>query len=221
MRCDAVTVNTDHRSQDTMYLVVAKMRLTSVQSNDILVSTRSTGVDSTVSPFLRGNQATKQPTGHHKEHVMQLRCSFFPIGVIIVIVLLIAAGIPNVTSAAAFVEYHSSPTLTSALLLSPQYLCCFGVASIASFSACSKPNRPPDFVSPTSSEYWDEGDCLVRHSDHWSGQHGIAFIKESTWTIHGQPDETNEFLTGKCDYREFLFQQKKKKASKKKPNRRR
>jgi len=43
--------------------------------------------------------------------------------------------------------------------------------SFASFKACKKPKREPDFISPSGSEYWysqdKNGGYVIRFSDHW------------------------------------------------------
>jgi hypothetical protein len=74
----------------------------------------------------------------------------------------------------------------------------------ANFTACEPPERPPDFKSKGAggSRYWDMGDHVVRHSNHWSGQHGVGRIVDCEWAIdisHGK----KEYVTGKCHYTSF------------------
>lgn len=101
--------------------------------------------------------------------------------------------------------------------LSPGFYC-FSKSSQANFTECNRPTREPDLVSRGLSEYWDEGDYVVRYSHHWSAQHGIDLIKDSFWTIDAT-HEAKEFITGMCLYSEFEPRRKKKKRKKK--NRRR
>lgn len=103
------------------------------------------------------------------------------------------------------------------LWLSPEFYC-FSRASIANFTAWEKPSRPPDLVSMGQSQYWDEGEYVVRNSHHWSGQNGIDTIVDSYWTIDAVHEPLG-FLAGKCLYEDFDYKKKKKKR--KKPNRRR
>lgn len=126
--------------------------------------------------------------------------------------------IQNILLANAFVVFKPWLTRLPILKLSKEFYCCFGVTTTANFTTCSKPTRPPDFSSPALSEYWDEGDYLVRHSDHWSGQHSVLSIKKSIWTIDTLQNEVKDFLTGECNYRDF---ERYKKKERKKPNRRR
>ena len=55
----------------------------------------------------------------------------------------------------------------------------------ANFTTCELPDRSPDFKSKGSggSKYWDMGDHVVRHANHWSGQHGIGRIVDCEWTL--------------------------------------
>ena len=101
--------------------------------------------------------------------------------------------------------------------LSPQFYC-FSKSSMANFTLCEKPRRPPDMKSMGMSEYWDEGAYVVRCSNHWSGRNGVEDIRDSYWTINYalKPDE---FVSGKCYYDDF--EQKRKRKKKRRPNRKR
>ena len=75
----------------------------------------------------------------------------------------------------------------------------------ANFTACETPDRSPDFKSKGSggSKYWDMGDHVIRHSNHWSGQHGIGRIVDCEWTIdiiHSK----KEYASGLCRYGDFI-----------------
>lgn len=43
----------------------------------------------------------------------------------------------------------------------------FHDATAAIFQPCEAPDRKPDFVSESGSEYWDMGIGVIRRSDHW------------------------------------------------------
>jgi hypothetical protein len=102
------------------------------------------------------------------------------------------------------------------LLLSPGFYC-FSKSSSANFTACITPTWSPDLVSSGQSQYWDEGDHVIRYSHHWSGQNGIDLIKDSFWSIDAS-HEPLHFVAGKCNYADFAPRRKKRKR---KPNRRR
>jgi hypothetical protein len=72
----------------------------------------------------------------------------------------------------------------------------------AHFTACEAPTRKPDFVSSRSA-YWDQGDHVVRRSDHWSEQFGIYSIRGCVWTIDQDQTKGAKFIAGKCDYADF------------------
>lgn len=108
-------------------------------------------------------------------------------------------------------------SLVACLSLSPQFYC-FSKATIANFTYCEKPSRPPDMVSMGQSEYWDEGDSVIRYSHHWTGQNGVDTIKDSFWSL-SVVHEHHEFVAGVCRYADFV--RIKKKKQRRKPNRRR
>lgn len=75
----------------------------------------------------------------------------------------------------------------------------------ANFTFCEAPlDRQPDFKSKGSkgSKYWDNGDHIVRYSNHWSGQHGVGRIVDCEWEID-MPHEKKAFIAGKCKYVDF------------------
>jgi hypothetical protein len=75
----------------------------------------------------------------------------------------------------------------------------------ANFTACETPSRSPNFKSKGSggSKYWDMGDHVIRHSNHWSGQHGIGRIVDCEWTIDVEHTKRS-FVTGMCRYQDFV-----------------
>lgn len=72
----------------------------------------------------------------------------------------------------------------------------------AHFTVCDAPKRKPDFTSSRST-YWDEGEHVVRRSDHWSEQFGIYSIRGCVWTIGQEQTNGARFLVGRCEYAEF------------------
>lgn len=48
----------------------------------------------------------------------------------------------------------------------------FYINSEANFEFCEKPNREPDYISASGSEYWYTEEGVFRNSDHWGN--GIA-----------------------------------------------
>ena len=78
----------------------------------------------------------------------------------------------------------------------------------ANFCACQVPDREPDFVSKSGSSYWDEGDAVVRMSDHWTGQHGVRNIVNCYWVIDTK-HAAREAIAGRCSYDKFVYRKKK------------
>ncbi len=68
----------------------------------------------------------------------------------------------------------------------------------AVFTPCVKPDREPDFVSDSGSEYWDLGDRVVRLSDHW------GWVKSCSWTF-GEPRLHFVYSCGECLYKDFTL----------------
>ena len=82
--------------------------------------------------------------------------------------------------------------------------------SIANFTLCEKPEGDPDFESYGGSIYWDQGDHVCRYSDHWTGQHGVTFIKECKWYLEDfEQPIPNMCVAAKCNYDDFLMIKKK------------
>eukprot|EP00547_Thalassionema_nitzschioides_P016235 CAMPEP_0194246872 /NCGR_PEP_ID=MMETSP0158-20130606/15698_1 /TAXON_ID=33649 /ORGANISM="Thalassionema nitzschioides, Strain L26-B" /LENGTH=178 /DNA_ID=CAMNT_0038982873 /DNA_START=256 /DNA_END=789 /DNA_ORIENTATION=+ len=76
----------------------------------------------------------------------------------------------------------------------------------ANFTVCDEPaDRGPDFKSKGSkgSKYWDMGTYVVRTSNHWSGQHGVGRIVDCTWTIDIVVHDKKQFVTGRCEFKDF------------------
>ncbi|MEO1585411.1 MAG: hypothetical protein AAFR96_12685 [Planctomycetota bacterium] len=55
----------------------------------------------------------------------------------------------------------------------------FHEATFVDYEACETPDRPPDFISRSRSAYWDLGDRVVRHSDHWGR------VSRCLWLLDG------------------------------------
>ena len=85
----------------------------------------------------------------------------------------------------------------------------FYVRSIADFTACERPDRPPDLRSGSGSSYWDMGDHVVRYSDHWSGQFKVGWIKECRWHLDIERPIPNLNVAARCDYSDFVMLEKK------------
>jgi hypothetical protein len=75
----------------------------------------------------------------------------------------------------------------------------------ANYTACETPSRRPDFKSRGSggSKYWDMGDHVIRHSNHWTGQHGVGRIVDCEWSINIEYTKRS-FVTGMCHYQDFV-----------------
>jgi hypothetical protein len=80
----------------------------------------------------------------------------------------------------------------------------FWIRSIANFTICERPQRDPDHVSFSGSLYWDEGDYVVRYSDHWSGEFGVTYIRKCRWYLSDyQRPMKNLDVAARCDYKNF------------------
>lgn len=66
----------------------------------------------------------------------------------------------------------------------------------ANFTPCEIPTRSPDFVSPSGSLYWDEGDAVVRASNHWG-----CGIRSCNWFLAARSH--SGFSVGRASYSEF------------------
>ena len=64
--------------------------------------------------------------------------------------------------------------------------------TVAMWTACPEPGRPPDHVSGSKSRYWNEQHGAIRQSDHW-GQVGNSY-----WALRGHG------ITGYCAYSHHL-----------------
>lgn len=83
----------------------------------------------------------------------------------------------------------------------------------AKFEVCDYPrDREPDFSSKSGSVYWDDGDGVIRRSDHWTGQFGVTRIVDCRWTIDAPQRHVKEPISGKCLYEDFAVRRKKSKA---------
>lgn len=75
----------------------------------------------------------------------------------------------------------------------------------ADFTMCDTPDQEPNYTSKSGSMYWDQGDAVVRSSDHWTGQHGVSKIVDCHWTLD-QEILKYQTVTAKCTYEDFRKQ---------------
>jgi hypothetical protein len=86
----------------------------------------------------------------------------------------------------------------------------FWLRSIGNFTVCEPPERYPDHESCSGSLYWDEGDHIVRLSDHWTGQFGVGPIKECRWYLtDSERILPNVNVVARCNYEDLLMIRKK------------
>jgi hypothetical protein len=86
----------------------------------------------------------------------------------------------------------------------------FWLRSIGNFTVCEPPERYPDHESWSGSLYWDEGDHVVRLSDHWTGQFGVGPIKECRWyLVDSERTLPNVNVVARCSYEDLLMIRKK------------
>ena len=85
----------------------------------------------------------------------------------------------------------------------------FYLRSVANWTACDRPDRKPDLRSSSGSSYWDNGDHVVRCSDHWSGQFMVGSIKECRWYLNVERPIPNLNVAARCDYADFVMLEKK------------
>lgn len=79
----------------------------------------------------------------------------------------------------------------------------FHMSTWALFQPCKTPDREPDFISPSLSCYWDEGDAVLRASNHWAGHNGCSEVASCIWMLDGDEIIPGEFATGICRYDDF------------------
>jgi hypothetical protein len=94
----------------------------------------------------------------------------------------------------------------------------FWIRSIANFTTiCEhRPIRDPDFISWSGSQYWDEGDHVIRLADHWTGQWGVGYIRECQWYLMEEQNIPNRNILAKCYYSDFQMLKKKSMKKRKK-----
>ncbi len=73
----------------------------------------------------------------------------------------------------------------------------FYITTIANFVSCKIPERNPDFISISGSAYWDEGDRVIRWSDHWGI---VASCYWQLWILNGNDESCS---CGECLYIDF------------------
>ncbi|QDU81580.1 hypothetical protein Pla110_33220 [Polystyrenella longa] len=66
----------------------------------------------------------------------------------------------------------------------------FNYMTQAVFRPVIKPNRIPDYVSESGSQYWYENDGVIRHSDHW------GTVASCLWSCTS--------TTGFCKFNKFI-----------------
>lgn len=94
----------------------------------------------------------------------------------------------------------------------------FWMHTEANYTACACPSRVPDYVSKSGSKYWDEGEKVIRLSDHWTGQNGVVRIQDCYWRFHPEPSEEEAPLSaacGECLYQDFVKLPGRKKSGRK------
>jgi hypothetical protein len=70
-------------------------------------------------------------------------------------------------------------------------------------------DREPGFRSKSGSVYWDDGDGVIRRSDHWTGQFGVTQIVDCRWTIDTAQTMVKQPISGKCLYEDFAKRRRK------------
>lgn len=91
----------------------------------------------------------------------------------------------------------------------------FWRSTVADFVECARPSREPDYVSKSGSLYWDDGDGVIRLSNHWTGQLGVTKIVNCYWKIQSSAPQRRNFkskpenLIGKCNYKDFAIRKSK------------
>jgi hypothetical protein len=74
----------------------------------------------------------------------------------------------------------------------------FFIETVANFTRCEIPDRDPDYVSFTGSTYWDDGDRVIRWSDHWGKN-----ISTCCWYLEFKEMNLKYPLAGYCYYEDF------------------
>ena len=73
----------------------------------------------------------------------------------------------------------------------------FHLATSATFVPCAKPDRAPDYVSDSGSEYWYVGDTVIRNANHW------GIVASCKWSYNGK--ESDDYVSGACELSEFSW----------------
>lgn len=74
----------------------------------------------------------------------------------------------------------------------------FYMNTAADFAPCAAPDRLPDYVSASGSEYWYEPEGVVRRANHWGG------VASCEWTLDGEClDGRSGRLSGFCPWGGF------------------
>jgi hypothetical protein len=74
----------------------------------------------------------------------------------------------------------------------------FHVDTVANFTLCEMPDRPPDFYSYSGSTYWDLGYGVIRWSNHWGRN-----IRSCHWYLDLQECRFKYSVCGFCRYDDF------------------
>lgn len=74
----------------------------------------------------------------------------------------------------------------------------FFMETTANWTRCEIPDREPDYVSFSGSAYWDDGDRVIRWSNHWGKD-----ISTCRWYLDLKEFKTLNSLCGYCYYEEF------------------
>lgn len=71
----------------------------------------------------------------------------------------------------------------------------FHLETSATFMPCETPERLPDYVSDSGSQYWYEGDTVIRCANHWGS---VASCK---WGYNGKASD--KYVSGVCELSAF------------------
>jgi hypothetical protein len=71
----------------------------------------------------------------------------------------------------------------------------FHLETRATFMPCATPDRMPDYVSDSGSQYWYEGNTVIRCANHW------GIVASCRWGYNGK--ESGEYVSGVCDLSQF------------------
>lgn len=71
----------------------------------------------------------------------------------------------------------------------------FHLETRALFMPCETPDRMPDYVSDSGSQYWYEGNTVIRCANHW------GIVASCRWAYNGK--ENGQYVSGVCELSRF------------------